>query len=173
MRTAIVLCFAALLGLGACATATPYQPATSERGFGYAEEAIEQDRVRIVFRGNSVTDREQVEDYLLYRAAELTLMRGAQHFVLVERDTEARTRFVGTAGGRSRFNHLYYHPFYGWSPFYDPFWDDRSLREVTRYEASAEVVFGTGPKPEGNPDAYDAAEVRDTLRPRLILPPTG
>ena len=170
MRGFVALSLFAVLSLSACVTATPYQPAPSERGYGYAEEPIEENRVRIIFRGNSLTDREQVDDYLLFRAAELALMRGAQHFILVQRDTEADTRFVDTGLGRSRFSHFYYHPFYGWAPFYDPLWDDRSLREVTRYEASAEVVFGFGPKPEGNPDAYDAEEVQQTLRGRIVLP---
>ena len=73
----------------ACATATPYQPAVSDR-YGFEEQRIESNRVRITFRGNSVTDRETVETYLLYRAAELTLQNGQDYFIVANRDTEAR-----------------------------------------------------------------------------------
>lgn len=172
MRAFMVLSFLAVFGAGACVTATPYQPASTEHGYGYAEAPIETDRVRIVFRGNTVTDREQVEDYLLYRAAELALLRGAQYFILTQRDTEADTRLVDIGVGGSRFSHFYYHPLHGWASFRDPFWDDRSWREITRYEASAEVFFGFGPKPEGDPHAYDASEVQQTLRAR-VAPPLG
>ena len=62
--------FAAAAGLlAACATQTPYQSASTERAYGFQEQWIEDNRVRITFRGNTLTDRETVETYLLYRAA--------------------------------------------------------------------------------------------------------
>jgi hypothetical protein len=166
------LLFAALLALCACASPTPYQAAVGERGYGFAEQAIETDRVRLSFRGNSLTDRAVVEDYLLFRAAEITLARGADHFVLVERATDERTRTISEGPvRRAGFHYSYFSPYYGWSPFHDPFWNDVTLREVTRYEASAEVVFATGPKPSDDPNAYDARDVLATLGPRITRPP--
>jgi hypothetical protein len=89
-RIAVVIAFAGLLA--ACVTATPYQPAPP-RGFGYSEERLDQNKYRVTFRGNSLTKRETVEDYLLYRAAELTLQNGYSHFLIIGRDTEAKTRY--------------------------------------------------------------------------------
>ena len=82
-----------VLALGACATATPYQPvgATSVRG-GYAEERIAANRFRVTFSGNSVTSRDTVEMYLLYRAAELTVQGGFDCFEAQNRATDADTR---------------------------------------------------------------------------------
>ncbi len=166
------LILAAVLALGACATPTPYQAATGQRGYGYAEQAIEANRVRLSFSGNTLTDRQVVEDYLLFRAAEMALARGADHFVVVERAVDERTRTVGTGPhARAGFHHSYFSPYHGWSPFYDPFWSDMALLEVTRYEASAEVVFGAGPKPADDPNAYDARDVATTLGPRITRPP--
>ena len=54
--------------LSACVTATPYQQAPP-RGFGYSEERLDQNKYRVTFRGNALTKRETVEDYLLYRAS--------------------------------------------------------------------------------------------------------
>ena len=97
-----------LLGLlSGCVQPTPYQPAPPQ-GFGYSEDRIEQNRFRITFRGNSITTRETVEDYLLYRAAELTLQNGFDHFLMVGRDTEAKTSYrywVDLYGGRGYFYH--------------------------------------------------------------------
>ncbi len=40
---------------------------------GYTSAQLAPDRWQVTFSGNSLTSRETVEDYLLYRAAELTL----------------------------------------------------------------------------------------------------
>ena len=64
------------LATAACQSGpTPYQPGAG-RDLGYTESRIENDRYRIAFKGNSLTDRETVENYMLYRAAELTLQNG-------------------------------------------------------------------------------------------------
>ena len=75
-RTAIAVAalVAPFLLLCACTTATPYQPLASGTAVsgGYADQAIDDTHFRVSFRGNDMTSREQVETYLLYRAAELT-----------------------------------------------------------------------------------------------------
>ena len=71
MVRACCLRLAAVLVLGvvlaACAKPTPYKPA--DNGTGYTEQKLEANRYRVTFSGNSVTDRETVDNYLLYRAA--------------------------------------------------------------------------------------------------------
>ena len=65
-RLTFAAALAGLVLLGACATATPYQAAsTSDRGF--SEQKIEDNRFQVQFAGNSLTDRKTVETYLLYR----------------------------------------------------------------------------------------------------------
>ena len=140
MRTLMIAAVAGLLT--ACATATPYHPAVSDR-YGFEEQRIENNRIRITFRGNTVTDRETVETYLLYRAAELTLQNGNDYFIVANRDTED-----------------------------DPFWDEpSSYREVTRYEAVAENAMFSGPKPADDPNAFDAREVQTNLQGSIVRPP--
>ena len=82
------LVFGVVLGLllAGCASApTPYQAA--QGGFGYSEQQIEENRYRVSFAGNSATTRQTVEDYLLYRAAELTVQTGHDWFQVVDRNT--------------------------------------------------------------------------------------
>ncbi len=173
MRT---LMLAAALGLlAACGTATPYQPALGA-DYGFREQSIESNRMRITFRGNSLTDRDTVETYLLYRAAELTLQSGRDYFVVVNRDTEERTRLQATGPSRSRylFDYWYYAPRAGWVPWYDPFWDNSpDYRQVTRYEAVAEIVMYDGAKPADDPNAFDASEVQANLQGRITRPTAG
>ena len=120
MSLARHLCVAAsALTLMACATATPYQPASTPGGFdGFSQQMIENDRARITFGGNSLTKRETVENYLLYRAAEMAVERGFETFTLQERDVEQNTR-VQVSPGSSFGRGLGYDPYFGYS-FYNP-----------------------------------------------------
>ena len=104
---------AAAMSLAACASGpTPYQPAAGyDRG--YAEQKIESDRYRISFKGNSMTERDTVENYLLFRAAELTLQSGYDSFTIVNRDTDKDSRIRST-GFHSRFSYMYFSPRWGW-----------------------------------------------------------
>ena len=181
---ALALTTAAGLALAACATATPYQPAgvNGQRG-GYAEQRVESNRYRVSFSGNSVTSREQVEMSLLLRSAELTVENGYDWFATVNRATDRDTRIVGTPDPfYSRYN-SFYGPYWGpsWRYYRSGFWSpwdrwgpwgpqDIDTRQIDRYEASAEIIMGRGPKPADDPNAFDAREVVQNLSSRVTRP---
>ncbi|RZL51931.1 MAG: hypothetical protein EOP65_16550, partial [Sphingomonas sp.] len=100
-RKAVVAALAAsTLMVAGCATETTYRPATGQ-GFnrtGYSDRRIEPDRYLVSFAGNSVTSRDTVERYLLFRAAELTLQNGYDYFVMANRDTDLQSRTYSTPG---------------------------------------------------------------------------
>jgi hypothetical protein len=172
MRAFLFAAMAALLA--ACATQTPYQPASANAAYGFEEQRIEDNGVRITFRGNSLTNRETVETYLLYRAAELTVVGGRDYFIVANRDTEEHSRLVGAGAHRPRFgfDFWYFSPRHGWGPWYDPFWDQpMDYREVSRYEAVAEIAMFAGPKPQNDANAFDARDVMRNLEGRIVRPP--
>jgi hypothetical protein len=174
--------------LSACTTATPYQPNIRGQKVsgGYSESRIEANRFRVNFAGNTLTSRETVEGYLLFRAAELTLAQGYDWFSIADRSTDRQTRtyvdpdpfyrpWYGPGFGYWRPHWRYYGAPYGWrtwDPFYgDPFWGDRvDVRTVDKYEASAEILMHRGAKPADDPRAFDARSVMENLRPRIRLP---
>jgi len=185
---AIVASLALTALLGACTTATPYQPNISGQKVqgGYSEQQVETDRFRVTFSGNSLTSRETVEGYLLYRAAELTVQQGYDWFEIVDRNTDAdRQTYID----RDPFYSPWYGPNYGywrpawryyggpygwrsWDPYWgDPFWSNSvDVRTVTKFEASAEIVMRRGAKPADNPGAFDARGVMSNLGPRVLRP---
>ncbi len=160
---------AAATSLAACSSGpTPYQPAAGyDRG--YSEQKIESDRYRISFKGNSMTERDTVENYLLFRSAELTLQSGYDSFTIVNRDTDKDSRIRST-GFNSRFSYMYFSPRWGWMHSWDPFWSSPSrYEEVTSYEAFAEIVMKRGPKGD-DPSAFDARQVSDNLGATIRRP---
>ena len=119
---------ASALVMAACATATPYQPASEPGGFdGFSQTMLQSDRARITFGGNSLTKRDTVENYLLFRAAETALERGFDWFELQESDLDEKTRRtvspgLGVRGGFGRagfydpyFGYSFFRPGFGWS----------------------------------------------------------
>jgi hypothetical protein len=171
------------LALSACETATPYQPFTTHGPAtgGYSDQQIEANRFRVSFRGNSMTSRETVETYLLYRAAQLTVERGFDWFEMADRSTERKANTYVTPqpfgpGPWGYWGPVWrYHGRFGWrawDPFWgDPFWDrEVDVTTVNQYEAIAEIVTGHGPKPRNDPRAFDAREVLANLGPRIQQP---
>jgi len=183
--TAVAALASAMLVVAGCATETAYRPATGS-GFeraGYSDRMIEPNRFMVSFAGNSYTSRDTVERYLLYRSAELTVQQGYDYFILSDRNTDKRTRTYATpsiAGGP--YGYGYWGPSwryrgrgFGWRSW-DPFWGDpffdRSIdvQTIDKYEASAEIVLGHGPKPANNVRAFDAREVMRNLGPTIVTP---
>jgi hypothetical protein len=179
------------LFLAGCATETAYRPATGT-GFarvGYSDHQVEANRFEVTFSGNSYTSRETVEKYLLYRAAELTVQQGGDYFIMADRNTDHSSRtyttpggfgpsFGGGYGGWGGYwgpSWRYYgrgHGWRSWDPFGgDPFWDRGvDIQTIDKYEASAEILIGRGPKPRDNVRAFDAREVIAHLGPSIVMP---
>jgi hypothetical protein len=167
MRTSIsrgLMMSSLMLALAACATATPYQPLKD--GVGYGEQRIESNRYKVTFSGNSNTPRQTVENYLLYRAAEVTLQNGYDYFVQADSATDAQTSYTQLGTGFGGYRSY-------WSPFYGPGFgfDTSSAIPRTEYEAQASILVFKGPKPADNYKAFDAREVKANLEATIARPP--
>jgi hypothetical protein len=147
---------------------------------GYSEQRIEENRFRVMFAGNSLTSRQRVENYLLFRAAELTRQAGYTCFTMVDRAVDPHVRTTGSYRpfgpgpwgywGPS-WRYRYGGSWHAWSPWgYDPFWTDTvDIHTVTNYEASAEIVMARGSCPS-DPSTFNAEEVMRNLGPTIELP---
>lgn len=157
----IIVSSVAVLMLAGCATATLYQPVTN--GYGYTEQRIEKNRYRVSFFGNSQTPKQTVENYLLYRAAELSLQAGYDYFVFASTDVDANTRY------RQNFSGYYGYGDYYWYPR-TAFGASTTATPITEYEAQANVVMFSGRKRQSDVQAFDAREVRANLEAQIIRP---
>ena len=150
------------LWLGSCASVAPYQPLRS--GVGYSEQRLESTRYRIVYAGNSATPRETVQNYVLYRAAEVTLANGYDGFTLVTQDTQAEER-----GSASSFS-------FGFGGIGIGSRSSLGLGVGTgtggkpEYHGSADIVMFRGSKRSDDLRAYDAREIKANLEALLVRP---
>jgi hypothetical protein len=177
-----------MVGLGGCVSPTPYQPVVhgGASAGGYSELQIEPNRWRVTFAGNSVTSRETVEGYLLFRAAEVTLQNGDDWFAINERQTDTKTR---TYVQPDPFYSPWYGPGFGyWRPYWryrgagfgwrtwDPYWGGpfwaygMDVQTIQDFEASAEIITHKGAKPADDPRAFDAHAVVEHLKSKILYP---
>ncbi|MGI9451356.1 MAG: CC0125/CC1285 family lipoprotein [Geminicoccaceae bacterium] len=155
-----ILAAAMLAVLTACTVSpTPYQ-VEGENG-GYSEQQIEEDRYSVKFVGNSATPRDTVEEYALFRAAEVTLENGHDYFKVVSREIEPVVKSssgvyprvgVGLGGGNVGL---------GVSTGFG------SGRADYSYAAYLDIVVYDGDKPDDDRDAYVALDVIDNLKAKI------
>jgi hypothetical protein len=148
MRILLPLALCAGMLTAACATEAPYQQRSNDDRYGYAETLVQPNRLRVSYNGDTLTPRETVEDYLLYRSAEATLQHGFDYFVIVEHDVEENARFEST-GVRARMGGV-------------------SYREVSTHNAMADIVMFQGNTPPPIANVYDARAVQHSLEARVI-----
>ncbi len=158
-----------LIVLAACETGPIYKPKAPGEHVGYTDERLAENRYRVTFSGTSSTPREEVEDYLLRRAAEVTQAAGYTHFVFDTRDTEAKTYY------RNDFD-----AWAGWGPpfgrrFHAWYWSNWPMEgdviPITRYTAYAEIVMLRAAEAAKDPRAMSAVDVLAHLAPPPPPPP--
>jgi len=167
-----------LFALAGCETGPVYKPRAPGQAVGYTDQQLTANRYRVTFTGRNTTKREEVENYLLRRAAEVTLDAGYTHFVFDTRNTEAKTYYrqdfdtFSDPYFRSGFG---YGPYFGqrawyWSTWpYDPFppYLSNDIRPITSYSAYSEIVMLNADQATGERNAISARELLDRLAPQV------
>ena len=173
---------AALAFVAACTTPTPYQPLNPHgtSAGGYSEQRLDENHFRVCFAGNEMTSRQRVENYLLFRAAEVTMHAGYDSFTMVARAIDPKTRtyvygdpFRPGPWGYWGPSWRYYGRGFGWRTWdpwmRGPFWaDDYDIHTVTSYEACADIAMAHGAPTDVH--SFDAHQVVNNLGPTIQMP---
>lgn len=162
--TRLVLPILAALALAACASTPTYAPATRPNGAGYSQTQIENNRYFVTYRASGSADAALLQDYALLRAADITLERNADWFIVDRRTLDDAPGNSGPSlgvslggasfGGRSGVGAGVGINF--------PLGGGQQARATS---ATLEIRLGAGPKPD-DPNAYDARAVAQNLRVR-------
>lgn len=146
--------------LAGCATSTvpDYRPRLPGGTVGYSDLQLSPNLYRISFSGSTASTRDDVERYLLRRAAEVTLASGYTHFVLSGRDTERDTYFYG--------NDYLYGPYSYYYPYRSWYWDyPYGGWQTVTYSAYSDVRMLTAEEARRFPEAIEATSLLQRLQP--------
>ena len=131
----------------------------------------------LVVAGHKFSTRSDIEKYLAYRAAELTMEQKANWFTFVESRAKTDTAPVpkrDPAGLRYSFRMEYFRPVWryktsgspawqSWSPFAGAAFPTVDPKTITDFEVSADIVLRQGQMDDANPLAFEAGAVSDLL----------
>ncbi len=136
-------------------------------------------RLHLTVTGHKFTARADVEKYLAYRAAELTLEQKGSWFTFAETRAKGDTVPVpkrDATGPRYSFRMEYWRPVWryktagnsawtSWSPFSGAafFADGKDSKTISDFEASADIVVHKGQMDDTQPLAFEAGAVSDLL----------
>ena len=159
-----------LVLIGCAGKPTPYQPKADRTG--YSQQKLDAQTWRVQFTGNINTPRETVENYLLYRSAEIMLFGGYEKFVMLEKDIERNVEYRDTGyyppfgyGLHHGHHHGHHHGLWYYGPvYYSP---------LVSYSGTATIRIYSGGPPPNNAPVYDAQEIVQQLGPMIVLPQTG
>jgi hypothetical protein len=131
-----------LLLVGGC-LATPYQSAGLSGGYNH--QLCEPGVYLVWFRGNGFTKAERVQQYLLYRCAEVTVESGHRYFVIITGGGTSLTTTVTTPVPGGMMVH----------------------HGVPAGTVRRAIIRVFKEKPEKYAKASDAQEVLERLRPKI------
>lgn len=165
MLSRFALLLATTLLLAACSAPQPSLYAPQAGRDGYAEKALGKGLYRVSFQGNPVTSEERVQNYCLYRAAELTLSMGDAQFAVHDKETKQLTQVT-------RDYDPWGYPRYGRWPYRHSYPSTRSERTTFRAELTIEPFSGTAPPTDGGTafQVYDAGAVVKQFAPQIVRP---
>ena len=150
---------ASLLAGCATSTAPDYRPRLAGGTVGYSDWQLSTNRYRVSFSGSTASTRDDVERYLLRRAAEVTLASGYTHFVLSISDTERGAMFYGNNYLYGPYSYDY--PFRSWYWNY-PYWNEGW--QSTTYSAYDDIIMLTPEEARRFPEAIEALTLLQWLQ---------
>jgi hypothetical protein len=151
-----------VLPLAACSTAPQdYRPRPSAGTVGFDEVRLAPNRYRVEFSGRTTSSRQEVENRLAQRAAEVTLQSGYTYFVINMRDTGLNTRHtVGFIPDAYLHGPDYFNRARRWSNI------PLALEGLqTNYIATAEIAMLRADEVPQNVAALSAVDVIRRLQP--------
>jgi hypothetical protein len=168
-----------LTGCLALAAAQGNPPMVPDAGPGvFTAKPSGPDAFKLVVAGHTFTSRSEIEHYLAWRAARLTIEHGGQWFTLKESRGSGETAVSmpprDPEGLRYSFRMKYFRPVWRyrtsgsaawtrWSPFSGEPFPSVDPKSITDFEVTAEIAVHKGPMDDADPLAFEAWALSDLL----------
>jgi hypothetical protein len=166
-------------GAQAADTASPSAMVPAAGPGVYTQASLGANHFRLTVTGHKFTSRDDVEKYLAWRSADLTLAKDDRWFRFVETRHKGDTAPVAKrdpAGPRFSFRMANFRPVWryklkgdkdwkSWSPFSGAafFADGKDAAAITDFEASADIQLHKDQVDDADPMAFEAGAVSDLL----------
>lgn len=72
------------------ATPTPYKSASTKAAYGYSSEKISDSEYKVLFKATDKTPADKVQQYALYRAAEIAQKQGFNYLAIVKTNVDKK-----------------------------------------------------------------------------------
>ena len=150
------------------------QPMVPPAGPGVFTAKLSGPNARLVVTGHTFTSRGEIEKYLAYRAAQLTIERGADWFTLNEDRAKGETAEPvparDPAAPRYSFRMKYFRPVWrykasgatAWTRW-SPFAGEAFPKAIADFEVSAGIVIRKAPMDDADPLGFEARALSDLL----------
>jgi hypothetical protein len=144
------------------------------------------DKFHLVVAGHKLTGRSDIEKYLAWRAAQLTIEQKADWFTFVETRAKGETADPAPkpdpGAPRFSFRMKYFRPVWRykvsgsaawtkWSPFGGAPFISADPKTISDFEVSADIVTHKGTMDDANPLAFEPRALSDLLI-NQVSPPT-
>ena len=150
----IVITF--MISFLSCCASPGYQALDS--GAGYSDTRLDSSTVRVTYYGSVATPDETVQNYLLYRCAQVTLKYGYDYFVIISSSTQP---IINTYTSPGFIN--YYTNKKGTAGY--AYYTGGQSMTVSREIASAVIKMYSGTKPSSMTNAFAARDIQKYLTP--------
>ncbi|MGS2719040.1 CC0125/CC1285 family lipoprotein [Paraglaciecola aestuariivivens] len=156
-----------------CASSQPtaYQQAMGDNEFGYTETRLTDSVYRIDFVGNRHSDEARIKDYAMLRAAELTLQKGHDWFVILDSDTkrEVKSRPSTTVQASTQDRVVQKCGLLGCSTYVSPGYTGVAIEtQKVDGKVSTRLQISMGSGEAQNPStAFDAKQLAENMRKNL------
>ena len=149
-------CLAVVAVLTGCASGPVYRAAPAPGDYGYRDTQLTAEQFRVSFAGDTGVARETVENFALFRAAEVALAHGAPRFQVTSRETSPITGYTDY-GPSASVGYGWGFPYWGTGVGYSTGGSTR-----TRYETSLLIRIGPNLPAEGD-NVFDASQIKANL----------
>ena len=72
------------------ATPTPYKSASTKAAYGYSSEKVSESEYKVLFKATDKTPADKVQQYALYRAAEIAQKQGFNYLAIVKTNVDKK-----------------------------------------------------------------------------------
>ena len=162
MKTRLIVVLAVCAGLTACASGPAYRAASEPGDYGYRDTMLTNRQYRVSFTGDYSMALETVQNFALFRAADVAIAHGASRFRVTSRETTPVTSqgpsyYGGPSFGLGYGGYGYGNPYFGTGFGYT----SGGVAE-TRYDAVLQIQIGPD-VPDQGPNVYDAEQIKKNL----------